>query len=72
MVSDTMIAAISHKCRSIRSSNGITSRKNYENLVVQIHDFIMENDTRSLKFIMSHAGDINSVKMYKRILRKIE
>ena len=72
MVSDIMNAAISHKCRSITFSDGTTSRKNYENLIVQIHNFIIENDTRNLKFIMFHPDDINSAKMYKRILRKIE
>ena len=72
MVSNIMNAAISHKCRSITFSDGITSRKNYENLIVQIHNFIIENDTRNLKFIMFHADDINSAKMFKRILQKIE
>ena len=72
MVSDIMNAGISRKCRSITFSGGITSRKNYKNLIVQIHNFIIENDTRNLKFIMFHADDINSAKMYKRILRKIE
>ena len=72
MVSDIMNAAISHKCHSITFSDGITSRKNYENLIVQIHNFVVKNGTRNLKFIMFHADDINSAKMYKRILRKIE
>ena len=72
MVSNIMNAAISHKCRSITFSDGITSRKNYENLIVQIHNFIIENDTCNLKFIMFHADDINSAKMFKRILQKIE
>ena len=40
---DIMNAAISHKCRSITFYYGITSRKNYENLIVQIHNFIIEN-----------------------------
>ena len=52
--------------------HGITSRKNYENFIVETHNFIIENDTRNLKFIMFHADDINSAKMFKRILRKIE
>ena len=69
-VSDLMNAAISRKCRSITFSDGVTSRKNYENLFIQIHAFIIENDTSNLKFIMFHAGHINSVKMYKHILRK--
>ena len=51
---------------------GITSRKNYENFIVETHNFIIENDTRNLKFIMFHADDINSVKIFKRILQKIE
>ena len=72
MVSDIMNAAISHKRRSITFSDEITSRKNYENLIVQIHNFIIENNTRNLKFMMFHVDDINSGKMYKRILRKIE
>ena len=72
MVSDIMNVAISHKCRSITFSDGITSRKNYENLIVQIHNFIIENDTCNLKFIVFHADDINSVKIYKRILQKVE
>ena len=38
-----MNTAISHKCCSVAFSDGITSRKNYENLIVEIHDFIMEN-----------------------------
>ena len=71
-VSDIMDAAVSRKCRSITFCDGITSRKNYENLIVEIHNFIIENDTRNLKFIMFHADDINSVKMYKRIFRKVE
>ena len=72
MVSDIMNAAISHKCCSITFSDGITSRKNYKNLIVQIHNFVIENDTCNLKFIMFHADDINSAKMYKRILWKNE
>ena len=72
MVSDITNAAISHKCRSITFSDGITPRKNYENLIVQIHNFIIQNDTRNLKFMMFHADDINSAKVFKRILRKIE
>ena len=60
------------KCRSITLRDGVTSRKNYENLLVQTHNFIIEHDTRNLKFIMFHADYINSVKMYKRILRKVE
>ena len=72
MVLDIMNAAVSLKCCSITFSNGITLRENYENLIAQIHNFIIENDTRNLKFIMLHADDINSVKMYKRILRKVE
>ena len=68
MVSNIMNAAISHKCRSITFSDGITSRKNYENLIVQIHNFIIENDTRNLKFIMYHTDGINSAKMFKLIL----
>ena len=72
MVSEIMNAAISYKCRSITFSDGITSRKNYENLIVQIDNFIVENDTRNLKFITFHVDDINSAKMYKRIFRKIK
>ena len=72
MMSDIKNAARSHKCRSITFSDGITSRKNYENLIVQIYDFITENDTRNRKFVMFHADDINSAKIIKRILRKIE
>ena len=71
-VSDIMNVAISHKCRSVTFGDGITSRKNYEKLTVQIHNFIIKNDIRNLKFIMFHADDINSVKMYKRILREDE
>ena len=40
-----------------------TSRKNYENLIVQIHNFVIQNDTPNRKFIMFHADDINSAKM---------
>ena len=72
MVSDIMNAAISRKYRSITFSDGITSRTNYENLIVQIHNFIIENDIRNQKFIMFHADDINSAKMFKLLLRKIE
>ena len=72
MVSDVTNAAISDKCRSITFSDGITPRKNYENLIVQIHNFIIHNDTRNLKFMMFHADDINSAKVFKCILRKIE
>ena len=68
MVSDIMNAAISRKCRSITCSDGMTSRKNYENLIVQIHNLVIENDTRNLKFIMFHTDDVNSAKNYKRIL----
>ena len=57
IVSDIMNAAISHKYRSITFSDGITSRKNYENLIEQVHNFVIENDTRSLKFIMFHADE---------------
>ena len=32
----------------------------------------MENQTRNLKFIMFHADNINSVKMYKRTFSKVE
>ena len=71
-VSDVMNAAISHKCRSITFSDGVTSWKNYEKLIAKIHNFIIENDTCNRKFIMFHADDINSVKMYKRILRKVK
>ena len=63
---------ISHKCRSITFGDGIALRKNYENFTVQIHNFIIKNDIRNPKFIMFHTDDINSVKMYKRILRKDE
>ena len=72
MVSDIMHAAVSHKCRLITFSDGITSRKNYENLIVQILNFIIENDTSKLTFIMFRADDINSAKMYKRILLENE
>ena len=50
-VPDIMNAAVSRKCRSITFSDGITSRRHYENLIVQIYNFIVENDTRNLKFI---------------------
>ena len=40
-----------------------TSRKNCENLIVQIHNFVIQNDTPNRKFIMFHADDINSAKM---------
>ena len=51
----------------------ITSTKNYENLIVKIYNFIIENGiTRNLKLIKFHADDINSVKIYKCILRKVE
>ena len=52
-----MNAAISHKYRSITFSDGVTSRKNYENLIVQIHNFIIGNNNCNLKFIMFHADD---------------
>ena len=71
MVSDIMNAAISHKCRTITFSSGITSRKTYEKLIIQIHNFIMANDTRNLKLKMLHADDINSAKIFKHILQKI-
>ena len=32
----------------------------------------MENQTRNLKFIMFHADNINSVKIYKRTFSKVE
>ena len=67
-----MNAAISHKYRSITFSDGVTSRKNYENLIVQIHNFIIGNNNCNLKFIMFHADDVNSVKMCKRILRTVK
>ena len=35
-------------------------------------NFIIENDICNLKFIMFHADDINSVKMYNCILLKVE
>ena len=57
-----MNAAVSHKCRSITLSDVITSRKDNENLIIQIHNFIIENDSQNLKFIIFHANDINSVK----------
>ena len=72
LVTDVMNSAILHKCRSINFSEGIISRKNYAVLTVQIHNFIMENQTRNLKFIMFHADNINSVKMYKRTFSKVE
>ena len=48
MVLHRMNAAILHRCLSITFSDGITSRKIYENLIVQIHNFIIENDTLNL------------------------
>ena len=72
LVTDIMNAAILHKCRSINFSEGIISRKNYATLTIQIHNFIMENQTRNLKFIMFHADNINSVKIYKRTFSKVE
>ena len=72
LVTDVMNSAILHKCRSINFSEGIISRKNYATLTVQIHNFIMENQTRNLKFILFHADNINSVKMYKRTFSKAE
>ena len=48
-VSDIMNAATSHKCRSTAFSDGITSKKNYENLIVQIRNFIIENDKQREK-----------------------
>ena len=72
LVTDVMNSAILHKCRSINFSEGIISRKNYATLTVQIHNFIMENQTRNLKFILFHADNINSVKMYKRTFSKVE
>ena len=50
---DIMNAAISHKCRSITFYYGITSRNNYENLFVQIHNFIIENDKVSIYGVFS-------------------
>ena len=58
----------SNKCRSITFSDGITSRKNYENLIIQILNFIIENDTGKVKFIMFHAFDINSINIYINVL----
>ena len=66
-----MKTAISHKCGSITFSGGIASRRNCENLIIKIHDIIMESDTQILKF-MFHADDVSSIKMYKRSLRKVE
>ena len=45
-----------------------TNAKNYENLIIQIQNFIIEHDTRNLKFTMFHADDINPIKMYKCII----
>ena len=64
-VSDIMNAAISYKYRSITFSAGKTSRKNFENLVEQIHNFIVENDTCNL-----YADDIYSVKYINVFLGK--
>ena len=72
MVSNIMNEGISYKCRSITLSDEIISRKNYENLIVQIHNFIIENHTRNLKFVMFHVDDINSAKMFECNLQKIE
>lgn len=44
-LSDTMNAAISHKCRSITFNNTTTSRRNYENLIIQIQIVMMQNIT---------------------------
>ena len=49
-----------------------TNAKNYENLIIQIQNFIIEHDTRNLKFTMFHADDRNPIKMYKCIIWKIE
>lgn len=35
---------------------------------MQIQIVMMQNITWNLMFIMFHAGDINFIKMYKRIL----
>ena len=67
-----MNTSISHKCRSLMFSDGITSKKNYQNFIIQVNLLIIENDTQNLKFTIIRADDINSVKMYKRILRKVE
>ena len=69
--SDVMNAAMSHKYHSITFSGEITSRKNHKNFIMKIHNFILENVPRNLKFTIFHADDINSIKMFKRILQKI-
>ena len=38
----------------------------------RVNNFITENVTGNLKFIVFHADDANSVKMHKRIFRKVE
>ena len=53
-------------------SDGITSKKNYQNFIIQVNLLIIENGTQNLKFTIIRTDDINSVKMYKRILRKVE
>ena len=57
------------KRHRIMLSDRITLRRNYENLIIQVHNFIIENGTWNLKFFMFHADDINSVKC---ILRKVK
>ena len=56
------------KCRSTTFSDGITSRKDYENLTIQILNFIIENDTGNVKFIMFHASDKSSINIYVNAL----
>lgn len=64
--SDTMNASMSYKYRSITFGGGI--RKTYENLITKIDNFMIENDPWNLKFNMFHADNINSIKVFKRIL----
>lgn len=66
-LSDIMNAAVSHKIHAITFSDRITWRK-----IIQIQNFIMENNTRNLKFFMFHANFIDLIETYKHILRKLE
>ena len=66
-----MNSAVLHKYRLITSSGEITSGKGYKNLIINVHNFIMGNNTQNVKFIMFYADAINSITMFKRILQKI-
>ena len=54
-----------HVFKIIQMVPNRATHHNYENLIAQIHNFVIEKDTRNRKLIMLHADHINSVKLYK-------